>query len=227
MSEQEEPLARLEAVRARRGWLLPHHGLMAIAAPSVLAGYEAAYQAIALEDRVLTRHDREFVWLAVLAATDEGLATHHVAKFREAGGSDAGIGQAFAACAWALGGRAHAFAFREWAEVVAPWSPREAYVAGVRALAPLRLVHLAQAAVQACAGQWALLEWQIVAAYEDGVPEAELAEALTLMMFPGSVPRFVEACGVWLRLVREGAVAASAPYRAWAAVTGQEGFDHR
>ena len=53
----------------------------------------------------------------------------------------------------------------------------------------------------------------------------ELAEAISLMMFPGSVPRFVEAAGVWLRLVREGAVAASPVFAAWARLQGQGGFD--
>jgi hypothetical protein len=44
-------------------------------------------------------------------------------------------------------------------------------------------------------------------------------------MFPGSIPRFVEACGVWRALIADGRVAASERYRAWAALTGQGGFD--
>jgi alkylhydroperoxidase/carboxymuconolactone decarboxylase family protein YurZ len=111
---------RLAAVRAKRGYLLPHHGLLALAFPDLLAGYDAAYTALALDDRVLSHHDREFVWLAVLAATDEALATRHIAKFRAAGGSDAGIGAAFAAAGWAIGGEAHDFAARCWSAQLAP-----------------------------------------------------------------------------------------------------------
>jgi len=217
--------ARLDGVRAKRGYLLPHHGLLALTAPSVLAGYDAAYSAIALDDRVLSHHDREFVWLAVLAGTDESLATHHIAKFRAAGGTDAEIGQAFAACAWAIGGQAHDFAARDWARQTMPWDAKTAYIAGIARLDPRRLVHLAQCAVQTCRARWRLLEWQIEAAYADAVPEAEIAEALTIAMFPGSIPHFVEACGVWQRLIAAGKVNASAPFREWATMPGQGGFD--
>ncbi len=228
MSDAEELAAleqRLATVRARRGYLLPHHGLLALAFPDLLAGYDAAYSAMALADRVLSHHDREFVWLAVLAATDEALATHHIARLRAAGGSDATIEAAFAACAGALGGKAHDFAARDWSAQLAPWNPRAAYLRGVRRLAPLPLVHLAQCAVHVCKAQWRVLEWQIAAAYEDGVAEDAIAEALTLAMFPGSVPRFVEACGVWLRMIQAGTLAASPRYRAWARLAGQGGYD--
>jgi hypothetical protein len=111
---------------------------------------------------------------------------------------------------------------------LAPFDPRAAYldaVAGIAPAAPRRLVHLAQCAVQVCRARWRLLEWQIEAAYAAAVPEDEIAEAITLAMFPGSIPRFVEACGVWRALIADGRVAASERYRAWAALTGQGGFD--
>lgn len=216
---------RLREVRAKRGYLLPHHGLMALAFPNLLAAYDAAYTELALTDRVLSHHDREWVWLAVLAATDEALATHHVAKFRAAGGADEGIGQAFAACAWALGGEAHLFAARAWPRQLAPWDPRAAYLDGLRRFQPVRLVHLAGCAVQVCRARWPLLEWHLEAAYEDGVPEDQIAEAISIPMFPGSVPRFVEACGVWQRMVLHGRLPASDRYRAWARLSGQGGYD--
>jgi alkylhydroperoxidase/carboxymuconolactone decarboxylase family protein YurZ len=217
--------ARLADVKAKRGYLLPHHGLLALTFPDLLAGYDAAYTAMALADRVLSHHDREFVWLAVLAATDEGLATHHIAKFRAAGGDDAGIGAAFAAAGWAIGAEAYDFAARTWSAQLAPWNPEAAYIAGARRLEPGRLVHLAQLAVHVCKARWRVLRWQIAAAYEDGVPEDEIAEALTLAMFPGSIPRFVEACGVWREMIAAGAVPASEPYRIWATFEGQGGYD--
>ena len=95
----------------------------------------------------------------------------------------------------------------------------------MRRLAPLRLVHLAQCAVHVCRARWRLLEWQLTAAYADAVPEDEVAEALSLAMFPGSVPRFVRACSVWRRLIADGTLPASPRYRAWARLTGQGGFD--
>ena len=216
---------RLRSVRAKRGYLLPHHGLLALAFPDLLAGYDAAYTAMALADRVLSHHDREFVWFAVLASTDEALATHHIAKLRAAGGTDATIEAAFAACAWAIGGQAHDFAAASWSAQLAPWDPKAAYLRGARRLAPLRLAHLAGCAVHVCRARWRLLQWQLEAAYADGVPEDEIAEALTLAMFPGSVPRFVQACGVWQKMIVAGLLPASERYQTWARLTGQGGFD--
>ena len=220
--------ARLAEVRAKRGYLLPHHGLMALAFPKLLAGYDAAYTALALDARVLTHHDREFVWLAVLAATDEALATHHIAKFRAAGGTDATIGAAFATAALALGARAFDFAARDWARQLAPFDPRDSYLRALRRVAPdapMRLVHLAGLAVQVCAARWRPFAWHLDAAYADAVEEEAMAEAISLAMFPGSVPHFVVACGHWRRLIAAGTLPASPRFRAWAAMTGQGGHD--
>lgn len=216
---------RLAAVRAKRGYLLPHHGLLAMVFPDLLAGYDAAYTAMALADRVLSHHDREFVWMAVLGATSEALATHHIAKLRAAGGTAATIEAAFAACAGAIGAAAYEFAARDWAAQLAPWAPGDAYLRGVRQLAPLRLVHLAQCAVHVCRAQWDALGWQLAGAYADGVAEDEIAEAMTLAMFPGSVPRFVAACGIWRARILDGMLPASPRYRAWAELSGQGGHD--
>ena len=60
---------------------------------------------------------------------------------------------------------------------------------------------------------------------EAGIDERELAEALSLMMFPGSVPYFVEAAGIWRELILAGDVEASPAFRAWAEVSGQGGYD--
>lgn len=220
--------ARLAEVKAKRGYLLPHHGLMALAFPKLLAGYDAAYTALALDDRVLSHHDREFVWMAVLAATDEALATHHITKFRAAGGTDALIGAAFAAAAFSIGAEAFDFAARDWGQQLRPFDPRESYLATLRLVAPaapIRLVHLVGLAVQTCRARWRPLGWHLEAAYADAVPEDEMAEAISIAMFPGSVPRFVEACGHWRGMIAAGALPASPRYQAWAALTGQGGHD--
>jgi alkylhydroperoxidase/carboxymuconolactone decarboxylase family protein YurZ len=237
MSETTAELeSRLAAVRAKRGYLLPHHGLMALAFPKLLEGYDAAYTALALDDRVLDHHDREFVWLAVLAATDERVATHHIAKFRTAGGTDAALGAAFAAAALAIGAEAFDFAARDWSRQLAPFDPRVAYLDALRRVppsaggdgtpaTPMRLVHLAGLAVQVCRARWRPFAWHLEAAYADAVPEEEMAEAISLAMFPGSVPYFVEACGVWRQMIADGALPASPRFQAWARMTGQGGHD--
>ena len=87
------------------------------------------------------------------------------------------------------------------------------------------LAHLSAAATHACAGHWDLLAWQIRAAYQSGMVERCLAEALSLVMFPGSVPNFARTAGVWRELIIADKVDASDEFRAWAELTGQGGFD--
>jgi alkylhydroperoxidase/carboxymuconolactone decarboxylase family protein YurZ len=219
---------RLEKLRQKRGYLLPHHGLLAITSPALLDAYDATYTALALDDRVLSRHDREFVWLAILIATGESIATHHIAKFREAGGTDAEIGSILSLTAVALGFEAFRFVERHWRQHLPAMDLPQSYLAAVQRsageVAPRR-VHLAAAAVHTCRAAWDALRLQIVAAYRDAVPEEELAEALSLCMFPGSVPNFVEAARVWRELVKSGEVDASPAFRAWAALSGQGGYD--
>lgn len=222
MITTEDLAARLEAVRAKRGYLLPHHGLMALTAPDLLAAYDAAYTALALTDRVLSYHDREYVWLAILIATDEAIATHHIPKFTAAGGTDAEAASALAVAATVCGFRAYGFVRDYWAGHLPGLDLEQLWRATVERAgvgADLRLVHMAACAVQVCNGDWKGLDWQIRAAYAAAVPEVDLAEAISLCMFPGSVPYFVEAAKVWQRLIVADLVPASPPFRAWAALS--------
>ena len=88
-----EPLAALSDIHAKRGYLLPHHGLMAISAPHLPERYDSLYSAIALEERHLSRHAHEFVWLGVLISCEESLGSHHVKRFVDAGGDAAHLGR--------------------------------------------------------------------------------------------------------------------------------------
>jgi alkylhydroperoxidase/carboxymuconolactone decarboxylase family protein YurZ len=221
---------RLDAVRAKRGYLLPHHGLLAVADPALLEAYDAAYTALTLRPRHLDDRRKEFVWLGILIATDEAIATHHIAKFRDAGGDDAEIEAAVRLAGFARSLPAFAFAGDAWGRHLPGYETQAAYRAALTALLSDRrvapgLVEMALAAVHACLKQWRALEWHVEGAYAAQVPEVELAEAISLTMFPGSVPVFVDACAVWHRLIREERVAASPAFRAWAAVGGQGGFD--
>jgi alkylhydroperoxidase/carboxymuconolactone decarboxylase family protein YurZ len=220
--------ARLQAVKAKRGYLLPHHGLLAVTSERLLDAYDQAYTALALDMRELSVHDREFVWLAILIATDEALATHHIPKFRADGGSDDEIAAILRLSAWAMGGKAYDFVARHWLAHLPDFDPDVHYRSALHRLADgvsLRLALLAVAAVHAACGEHELLARAIILAYAADVPEPDLAEALSLVMFPGSVPNFVEASRVWLDLIRTGQVAPSPAFAAWAGLEGQGGHD--
>ena len=226
--QPEELEVFLQQVREKRGYLLPHHGLMAASMPRLLQAYDELYTTLALTPRQLSRHDHEFVWMGVLIVTDEILGTHHLQRFRTAGGTDDELATALAITALAKGCDAYQFVDHHWLGHLPDFAPRERYLHAFRRVAedtPLPLAHMTACAVHTCTGNWAALRWQIIAAYADGIDELELAEAISLAMFPGSVPNYVEAAGVWRELIAAGEVEASEAFSAWARLSGQGGYD--
>jgi alkylhydroperoxidase/carboxymuconolactone decarboxylase family protein YurZ len=232
MSELASPdvaLKILDMVKAKRGYLLPHHGLLAITAPALARAYDETYTALTLTPRALSVYEKEFVWLPILIVMDEAIATHHIAKFRAAGADSEAIETCLRLAAFARGARDFRFVESHWRDLVPGWGHERAYRAALDALTAGRgtdrgLIEAALAAAHACLTQWAELALHIRGAYAAGFSEAKLAEALSLVMFPGSVPHFVEACRVWRDLVKSGAVPASDTLKLWAAID-QSGFD--
>jgi hypothetical protein len=217
--------ARLAELRAGRGFVLPHHGLMAAALPELHATYEAMYRALTLDPRHLAPLAREGVWLAVLVACEEPVGTHHLAKFRIAGGQEALALALFRLAALARGAGCHATLDAAWAGQFETSMP-DAWRQAVRAL--LRETPLAEPLGWAClAATHAALDqpWPLAIAIEaaltQGVAEAELAEALSLTIWPRGVNRFVRAAEAWLALIRAGRVPASPGFRAWADTPAQ------
>lgn len=221
---------RLESIKAERGYLLPHHGLMAVSAPDMLEAYAVTYRAMTLTNRVLTEFEKEFIWLAILVATDENEATHHIMKFYRGGGTDAQAAAAVRLVAQIRGAQAFNFVTKYWNKHL-PWWDNRAQQRAARdriteefGIEPW-LVTLADMVARVCLDQHEALGWAIEDAYAQNASEPRIAEALMLTMFPASVPRYVRAAEVWLHLIRDGRVPASAPYQAWASMSGQGGFD--
>jgi alkylhydroperoxidase/carboxymuconolactone decarboxylase family protein YurZ len=216
-----DALKRLEAVKAKRGYLLPHHGLMALTAPQLLDGYDACYTALTLVPRALSEHDREFVWLGVLTARREHIASQHLVKFLKAGGTKAEVDLIVRLTAVAEGAGAYAFIAEHWQHHMPTYNRQKLYldtISQTYADSSLRpgLVHMALAAVHGCLQRVTELKWHIAECYRLKVPEYELAEAISYVMFSGSVPFFIEACGVWQNMIRDGEVTPSARFKLWA-----------
>lgn len=228
MTGSGDAMKALATVRAQRGYLLPHHGLLAMLAPELLEAYDHAYAAITLHRRSLGDFEREFVWLGILVSTEESIATHHLKKFRDAGGGDDDIALAVILAGYARSSDAFAFAEAHWQRHVPGFTRSDVYRAGLARLWPVGshragLREMFMATAQTCRGAWSEVALHIKGALAEGVEEVELAEALSLSMFPGSVPNFVKACGVWQNLVLHGAVPASPALQAWASID-QSGF---
>lgn len=224
----EELSKRLEPIRAKRGYLLPHHGLLAVTSPHLLQAYDRLYSVLALDHKTLSVRDRELVWLAVLIATDEALATHHIARFFDGGGSIAQFNSVLQLTASLKGVSAYRFVRTHWAGHLQALDLEQSYCDAIeRAGQPLtpRDVWLCALAVNAALGQFDAVRQALVAAYAHRIDEMDLAEALCIMMFPGSVPHYVEAAKVWMNLIREDHVPASPAFKAWARMDGQGGYD--
>lgn len=220
--------ARLEALRGGRGFLLPHHGALAAAAPDLHAAYEQMYGALTLTERHLPPQEKEFVWLAILVALREAVGTHHLHLFRQAGGTDAQARIAIQLAGYAGAADSFAFLARHWPGEFPTIDPESSYLDGAATLCgtlvPPGLAHLALVAVQAALGCGWGVAAHIVAAYRAGVAEPKLVEALSLIIWPAGVNRFVAACTVWHDLMRAGRVTPSPLFQAWADMPGQGAF---
>lgn len=219
--------ARLKAVKDKRGYLLAHHGLLALTAPALLDGYDACYTALTLGDRHLAEVEKEFVWLGVLAVMKEHLATQHVRKFLAAGGRPELVKLSVRMAAYAQGTAAFDFAEQFWSGHVPDILAKEEYMQGLKDLCgPIQvseeLLHLGMAAIHTSIRGWQALRWHIETAYALRVPEVYLAEAISYAMFTGSIPNFIEGCDVWRDMIIKDEVDASEPFRLWAE-TDQDG----
>lgn len=222
MSEAERDLlAALEAARARRGWLLPHHGLFRLLSRDFAEAYEAAYGSLALREIALEPAEKEFVWLVIVATVGSPTAGHHLRRHRDAGGGTAGVEAALRVAAFAAGRGRFDFAAESWAAALPGWdaavSEDAAFGELLRGTPPSRA---ALGLLAACTARRDSIgvERALRRAVAAGCAEAAMAEAMCLTVQPAGLPNLVHAAGIWQRLIAAGEVPASPAFRAWAAV---------
>lgn len=221
--------ARLEEFRARRGYVLPHQGAMAASMPDLQDAYGVMYKALTLTERHLDPFEKEFVWLAILTAAEEHVGTHHVDLFFRTGGTGPQAEAVFRLVAWARGADTFGFLDKHWQGYFPEVPAAAAYCAGTAALiaglgVPAYLARLALIGIHTARGAHWPLTADLEAAYGEAVSEPQMAEAMSLAMWPCGVNRFLEASGVWLELLRSGRVEPSPAFRAWAETPDQDGF---
>lgn len=213
--------AALDAARARRGYLLPHHGLFVLLSPDFAEAYEGAYGRLALQPIALPAEDKEFVWLVIVATVGSATARHHVRRFLEAGGDLAGIEAALRIAGFAAGRSRFDFAAEAWAAHLPGWSADAAETAAFAALladGPIPPGRAVLGLLSACTARGDLpgVARALRSGYALALPERDMAEAMCLTIQPAGLPNVVRAGGIWRGLIMAGEVPASAAFRAWA-----------
>ena len=230
LTPQEEVRRRLEQARQRRGYLLPHQGVMAAALPELQDAYPAMYQALTGRDHHLTLFEKECVWLGILIACQEHVGTHHIAKFREAEGTNVQARALFQLTSLSLGAPAvYGFLDRHWAQHFGLEESGPLYRSAIRQICEAAELCLSVGLLTALGIHTAFShEWGVSRAirlcYEAEVPEGKIAEAMSLALWPCGMNRFVEAAFIWRDLILSRQVVASAPFQEWAHTPDQDGF---
>lgn len=229
MSSPEVVRSRLDAFRQQRGYLLPHQGALAAALPALQDAYGPFYRTLVQDRHYLSDFEREFVWVVLLSTAREAIGTHHVKLFYDSGATQRHAEAAFRLSAWAAGAPTFAFLHEHWQPHFPAVAAPDAYRRAVAALiagfegVPPELAQLALLSAHAArADHWGV-EQAIRACYADGIAETGMVEVLSLALWPCGINRFIDACDIWLGLMRSGAVRPSPTFQAWADTPGQEG----
>lgn len=208
--------ARLDKVKARRGRVMPNHAVLAIEFPEVLEIYESLYAATTLTCTTLSARDKKFVQLAVVSSSQIPLGGYHVSDFLTAGGTQAQVRAVLRLAMLVVGANPLDTVGPTWSAVPG-LSYAELFDDGYVDFAlasgmDAGVVEIALVVGHACRRAWDRAAVHVVRAKERGVSDAALAEGLTTLILTAGNPVFVQACGVWHRLIREGKVDAQPAY---------------
>ena len=227
LSSPDEVRARIKEHVARRGYLLPQQGMMAVAMPAMQDGYRVMYSALTVQENHFTPYEREFVWMGILSAAGESIGTHHVRLFRDFGGTAAQMELVTALVALAMGTpRSYQFMHRHWQKYFPPMDAVAAYRSNTERLAagsdvPVELARYLLLAVHTTFGHRWGVEQELLALYAAGADEGKMAESISLPFWAAGVNRMIDACEVWLELMRTNRVPASESFQVWAETAGQ------
>mgnify|MGYP001177261192 CR=1 FL=1 len=223
VSKKIDPNAskNLSEIRDKRGYLLPHHGLLSLTDPDLLLGYDQCYSALTLKKRYLEEKEKEFIWLGILAVTEEYIATQHLNKFLDAGGTSLEIECIIQLATYARGVSSIIFADKNWKKIDNKIDGKNLYFSGIKTLnknnvVEESLMNLALVAIHTSIKQHTPLSWHIKKLYDFNTKEAHIAEAITYSMFTGSIPNFIEGCSVWRDMIIKKEIIASKEFLDWA-----------
>ena len=199
-------MSLLEELKAKRGYLLPYHRMLAAHQPDLLRRYDAFYEKLTLDQNILTPFEKEFVWIAILACAREGVGSLHLDRAKAAGMTQDEMEIALALSALSESFPAFAFGINEWNR----WLDADRIAARYLALVDQTRAHVApdlgEMALLVCHGvrrdrrAFALhlrrfADW--------GGTADRLSEALSYLFIPMGANLLIEIVELWSEVAAE------------------------
>ena len=204
----------LDAVRKKRGYVLPYHRLMAELDPELLITYDAFYTRLTLTGRVLSPPEKETVWVALIAATRARVGTLHLGRAVKAGMSKDAIADAVAIAAACEALDALAFAkdaFPEWVDEARAVKRYLRAFDAARGRTPPVLAEIAAVVAHASQRRAAGMRIHLVRAFKRGAKREQVAEALSFALLHCGGPTMVDATQCWIDAAKQKRI--PAPFR--------------
>ena len=196
----------LDAMLAKRGYLLSYHRMLGASDPQLLANYDALYTRLTLDQRVLTPVERETVWVALISTTRERYAYFHFERAIAAGMDTDAIGDAVAVAA-----ACEAFEAMHFSQgAFAKWLPDSAAIARY-----LRMFETARGQLPAAAAEISAvvchaahrnadgMRVHLARAFASGASREQMAEALAFVLLHRGGPTMIDAVNCWEKAAPE------------------------
>jgi alkylhydroperoxidase/carboxymuconolactone decarboxylase family protein YurZ len=200
MKPTNKSTAVLAAVKAKRGYLLPYHRLLARTDPDLLAAYDAYYERLTLRPRALAPRQRELVWTALQLAAREAHGSIHLRRADKAGVPRGRLADAVALAAAAESLVALDYAAAHWAAWVPSKPARQRYLKlakVARGGIDRRLAEIVLVVCHAARRTYGGMRIHLPRAFKAGATVPELAEALSYMLLPCGGPALIDAVQCW------------------------------
>lgn len=198
--------ALLEKMRAERGYLLSYHEVYGRLDPTLLERYADLYRAFTLDRRFLEPRRRELVWIGLLAAIDEHVGSIHLERAVQAGVTPRDMAAALSLAAVAGAWPTIAFGAGHWERFVEARA-EDLYAALVDAgRGPIEphLADLILIVVHGARRTETPFVYHLGRALTAGIPEPEVAEAVSYLLLPTGANTLLWATDAWVQALRDG-----------------------
>lgn len=190
----------LDAMLAKRGYLLSYHRMLAASDPQLLANYDALYTRLTLDQRVLTAVERETVWVALIATTREKYAVFHFDRAITAGMSNDAISDAVAVAAACESFDALHFAQTEFTKWVPESRAMKRYLRmfdAARGRIRPATAEIAAVVCHAAHRNAGGMRVHLARAFASGASREQVAEALAYVLLHRGGPTMIDAVDCW------------------------------